>query len=591
MTTENFQVDLRGIVEILSHHLYSSPRVFVRELIQNARDALVARERLGQSAASGQQAPIELIVDEPRRALLVRDAGIGLTEQEARQLLSTIGASSKRGEFAQARRDYLGQFGIGLLSCFLVADQIEVRSRSARESNAPTMHWIGSGDGTFTVTEAADPLEAPGTEVWVRARPEDAGWVSFERVELLASKFAGLLPVPITVHRGADGSPGRIVSRQTPPWQLAGPDALEWCLRTFGMSPLAAFPIDVPVAGVRGLAFVSSNSISSKHRGGDRVFSNGMFVADDNTQLVPEWATFVKVALEAGSLTLTASRESLQETELVRDVQAEVGRQLRTGIERLAAEGGDRFKQFLDVHSTNLLAMAAADDAMLQFVARHYLWETSSGLVPFAQMPSKISYASTVGEFSANASLVSAQGGMLVNGGYTHSIAVLEAFGRAQTRVRVSLFSRTEQLDALPQPKPERQAFVEQLRAVATPVLDELGVGLDLRDFAPASVLSLHVPPPPAGFDFAEEAADDDPWAALTGGTKQADPVDRRPKLVLNVRADAVRAVVAARTLQLQQQAVRALYLLSLLQAGQRLNADEQRTLADALGELLVAAT
>jgi molecular chaperone HtpG len=591
VTTENFQVDLRGIVEILSHHLYSSPRVFVRELIQNARDALVARERLGQPTASGFQAPIELIVDEPRRALLVRDAGVGLTEQEARQLLSTIGASSKRGEFAQARRDYLGQFGIGLLSCFLVADQIEVRSRSAREPNAPTMHWIGSGDGTFTVTEAAGPLAAPGTEVWVRARPEDADWVSYDRVELLASKFAELLPVPITVRRGADTGPGRVVSRHTPPWQLAEPDALEWCSRTFGISPLAAFPIDVPVAGVHGLAFVSSNSISTKHRGGDRVFSNGMFVADDNTQLVPEWATFVKVALEAGSLPLTASRESLQETELVRDVQAEVGRQLRTGIERLAAEGGDRFKQFLDVHSTNLLAMAAADDAMLQFVARHYLWETSSGLVPFAQMPSKISYASTVGEFSANAPLVAAQGGMLVNGGYTHSIVVLEAFSRAQTRVRVSPFSRTEQLDALPQPKPERRSLAEQLRAVATPVLDDLGVGLDLRDFAPASVLSLHVPPAPAGFDFADEAADDDPWAALIGGAKKSGPVDRRPKLVLNVRANAVRAVVAARTPALQQQAVRALYLLSLLQAGQRLNADEQRTLADALGELLVAAT
>jgi molecular chaperone HtpG len=157
--------------------------------------------------------------------------------------------------------------------------------------------------------------------------------------------------------------------------------------------------------------------------------------------------------------------------------------------------------------------------------------------------------------------------------------------------VRVSPFSRTEQLDALPQPKPERRSLAEQLRAVATPVLDDLGVGLDLRDFAPASVLSLHVPPAPAGFDFADEAADDDPWAALIGGAKKSGPVDRRPKLVLNVRANAVRAVVAARTPALQQQAVRALYLLSLLQAGQRLNADEQRTLADALGELLVAAT
>ena len=157
VTSENFQVDLRGIVEILSSHLYSSPRVYVRELIQNARDAIIASGSCPVTPPDG-HAPIELVVDDAARTLTVRDYGVGLTEADARELLSTIGASSKREQILQSRRDYLGQFGIGLLSCFLVADEIVVRSRSARTVVASTMRWIGHGDGTFTVGVDDQPL-------------------------------------------------------------------------------------------------------------------------------------------------------------------------------------------------------------------------------------------------------------------------------------------------------------------------------------------------------------------------------------------------------------------------------------------------
>ena len=125
---EQFRVDLRGLVEVLSHHLYSSERVYLRELVQNARDAVAARVEFGDDIAG-------LIEIEPAWGtdpLIVRDNGIGLTADDMRTLLSMIGSTSKRDDFAMARRDFLGQFGIGLLSGFLVADSIEVLSRSAR---------------------------------------------------------------------------------------------------------------------------------------------------------------------------------------------------------------------------------------------------------------------------------------------------------------------------------------------------------------------------------------------------------------------------------------------------------------------------
>src|ERR1700760_2756555 len=128
-----FQVDLRGLVDLLSQHLYSSPRVYVRELLQNAVDAVTARRRLEQDAPTA----IRLILDPS--GLRIEDPGVGLSEQDAHRFLATIGRSSKRAGLAGARQEFLGQFGIGLLACFTVAETIRVVTRSAAVAHAPTV--------------------------------------------------------------------------------------------------------------------------------------------------------------------------------------------------------------------------------------------------------------------------------------------------------------------------------------------------------------------------------------------------------------------------------------------------------------------
>ena len=115
-----FQVDLRGLVDLLSQHLYSSPRVYIRELLQNAVDATTARRLLDPSVT----AAVRIVIDDD--GLSITDSGVGLTEADAHQFLATIGNSSKRDDLAGARREFLGQFGIGLLACFTVANQIRV---------------------------------------------------------------------------------------------------------------------------------------------------------------------------------------------------------------------------------------------------------------------------------------------------------------------------------------------------------------------------------------------------------------------------------------------------------------------------------
>lgn len=206
---EKFQVDLHGIVAILSQHLYSSPRVFVRELLQNALDAITARRQLEPGWPGG----VTITVGDDA-SVSFEDDGIGLTADEVRELLATIGRSSKRDELDLQREGFLGQFGIGLLSCFLVSDTIEVRTRSASTPDAPTMLWVARGDGTYDLTET-EPLPHPGTRVTLRPRHGE-GWLSAASVRELATHYGAILPIPITL-RSPDAEPTTIAPHPASP--------------------------------------------------------------------------------------------------------------------------------------------------------------------------------------------------------------------------------------------------------------------------------------------------------------------------------------------------------------------------------------
>src|SRR5580704_7747295 len=189
-----FQVDLRGLVDLLSHHLYSSPRVYVRELLQNAVDAITARQQADPAA------PTQIRITAGQAGLSISDSGIGLTEADAHRFLATIGNSSKRDDLAGARREFLGQFGIGLLACFTVADQIRVVTRSATDPLARVVEWLATSDGRYTIrTLTTGERAEPGTTVQLTPRPGAERWFAPERIVQLARDFGALLPYDVVV--------------------------------------------------------------------------------------------------------------------------------------------------------------------------------------------------------------------------------------------------------------------------------------------------------------------------------------------------------------------------------------------------------
>ena len=374
-----FQVDLRGMVDLLSRNLYSGPRVYVRELLQNAVDAIAARRALEPGCP--QRVVIGLGRADGAATLTCTDTGIGLTAGEVDELLSTIGASSKRDELGLARGDYLGQFGIGLLSCFMVSPEIVVTSRSARGTGAggpaaadgpggPGVRWRGRTDGTYVVEPVVGPADdvprGPGTTIALRALPSES-WLAPETVRALVEEFGHLLPVDIEV-RSDDGAVTRH-GRGRGPWEMTRGQAVRWCAEELGSEPFDLLDLDVPAAGLHGTIAVmgqAAPTTAARHT----VSVKRMLVTRAAEGLAPDWAYFVRVVADAEHLRLTASRESLVDDDLLASVREAIGKQVRGWIDRLGRAAPTRLNAFVAAHAVGLCSVAvealkAGNDVLL----------------------------------------------------------------------------------------------------------------------------------------------------------------------------------------------------------------------------------
>ncbi|GAA1755936.1 HSP90 family protein [Luedemannella helvata] len=564
----NFQVDLRGVVDLLSHHLYGSPRVYVRELLQNAVDAITARRATDAGApALVRIEPAELTGD---GTLRVHDTGIGLTEAQVHDLLATIGRSGKRDELGFARHEFLGQFGIGLLSCFLVADEIRVRTRYGDE---PTVLWTGYADGRYEVALAgpADERAEPGTSVTLVPRRDGGQWLMEATVTDLARLYGSLLPV--TVRVGSE-----VVTAGPPPWLATAADApgdrrerlMEYAQATLGFTPFDVIDLAVPAAGLTGAAFVLPMPVNPAAKAGHRVYLKRMLLGEGAEGLLPEWAFFARCVVDATELRPTASREALYEDGLLDEVREALGDQLRGWLMRLASHDRERLAAFLDVHHLGVKALALHDDEMLRLVDQWWPMETNMGrmtLAEFRERHGTVRYCATIDEFRQLAAVAAAQDLAVVNGGYTYDSEIIERLPSLDREILVDrldpsdLTTRFETLD------PAAELALRPFVATAQRVLDRLGCEPVVRSFEPAALPALYLVDRSAAFQQQlRETRDrvDDVWAGVLAAFEQAE-ADARPQLVLNHRNPLVRRLIALSGSGLTELSIEAIYGQALL--------------------------
>ncbi|MFY4718421.1 HSP90 family protein [Streptomyces sp. LaBMicrA B280] len=585
-----FQVDLRGLVDLLSHHLYSSPKVYLRELLQNAVDAVTARRALAPDA------PALVRLHTADGGLRVEDSGIGLTESDVHELLATIGRSSKRADGLQeARSGFLGQFGIGLLACFVVAERIRVVSRSARTPDAPPVEWTARDDGSYTVRTLPDTARPePGTTVQLTPRPGAAEWLAPERVRALARDFGALLPYDVRVGEER-------ITELPAPWDRPYPSPgarrvalARHCQGLFGFTPLDSIDLDVPLAGIRGVAYVLPSAVSPAQRATHRVHLKGMLLTERAEQLLPDWAFFVRCVLDTDSLRPTASRESLYEDETLAAVREALGERIRDWLTGLAAGDPERLAAFLAVHHLGVKSLARHDHEMLRTMLPWLPFETTDGqvsLAEFARRHPVVHFTRSVEEYRQVAAIASAQGVGVVNGGYTYDSELIEALPSVRSGTVVAELDAdtvTAHLDGV---DPGVELLLTGFLAAARAKLDPLGCDVVLRAFHPLSVPALHLDDRAARHEQARADAEeqaDDLWAGILGSLRGGAP---RARLVLNHLNPLVRRLSSLDDAELIGTAVESLYGQALLTAQRPLRPADSALLNRAFIDLLEWAT
>jgi molecular chaperone HtpG len=554
-----FQVDLRGVVDLLSHHLYSSPRVYVRELLQNAVDAITARR------AADPDAPGSIALALDGDTLTVTDTGIGLSERQVHQFLATIGRSSKRDDLGFARHEFLGRFGIGLLSAFLVADEVRVTTRSA--AGGPAVEWVGLADGTYR-TGAAERAEA-GTTVTLSARPDARQWVAAPTLAELVALYGSMLPFEVTVDGArvtGSGLPWRHDGR-TPRQRRA--DLVGYAQDVLGFTPFDVVDLAVAEAGLTGVAYVLPFAANPADRAGHRVYLKRMLLTESAEGLLPEWAFFVRCVIDADELRPTASREALYEDGLLDATRDALGDQLRGWLVGLARTAPDRLHKFLAVHHLGVKARALHDDEMLRLVDQWWPMETNVGRMTTGEFRARygaVRYTATTEDFQQLAAVAAAQDVAVVNGGYTYDSELVERLrdlddGTVVERLDpTDLATRFESVDA------PTELALRPCLAAAQRALDGMGCEVVLREFEPASLPVLYLVDRAAAFQAelrATRERADELWAGVLSAFEK--PADDRPQLVLNHRNPLVRRICALADPDQIGLAVEALYGQALL--------------------------
>jgi len=575
--SHTFRVDLRGIIDLLSHHLYSSPRVYVRELLQNAVDAITARRETDPSC------PAEVTIT-CGPELRITDTGVGLTEAEVHELLSTLGRTSKRDDLGFAREGFLGQFGVGMLSCFLVATSVTVITRSAR--GGPAVRWEADSSGNYSVS-VVDGDVPVGTTVVLAASRGNEHWLEADTVRPLVGDYGDLLPAVVTVD-------GEVVTRGERPWDDEEADLSAYCEQVFGFTPFEAIPIEVEAAGLTGVAFVLPSGVHPGTRQTHRVYLKRMLVGDNVEGLLPDWAYFVRCVVDASAIRPTASRESLYQDEMLLAVREELGEQIRDWLIRLDAIEPRRAGELLAAHHLGIKSLARSDDEMLRLVERWLPFETTDGAIPLRQFRRKhgaILYIPDVDEFHQLAPVAAAQGLGLVNAGYAYDMELLNRLSALDGPAIARRVAPSELLAALADPEPDIETALRLRLSEGAAALDRHDCDAVIRDFDPVSLPALLISNAEQQRKLdTEQTAEEttDPlWAELLGQLTAGTGSARPEQLVLNCRNPLVQRLARLNDPALVELTLESLYVHAVLQARRAMRPKDTAALNRSFLELL----
>ena len=376
-TIKHTEVDLAGLMRVLGEALYSTPRVAIRELVQNAHDSCI-RRRL--ETGDERQNTVRVTCDAAAQTITVEDTGAGLTDDEIERYLATIG----RGYTRELRDDkgdgdLIGYFGLGFLSTFVIADSTEVRTCSYK---TPDKSWLFSTKDGQRYSIRPGQTRPIGTQVTLRIKDSQRELADAAVLEHVLRRYCALLPMEVTLG-------GRPINVATPPWRLSEDTGslvrskltLEWAsIFEPVYSPLCTIDVDEPELELSGVIWVQDGgSYASSDSRHVSVFVRGMLISDDERELLPAWAGFCGAVFESRQLQPTASRESLQKNAHLTQVKSTIAARLIEGLAKIAQRQPSTWSRVLTRHNEALLGAALSEPQLFDLVADGVTLPTTEG--------------------------------------------------------------------------------------------------------------------------------------------------------------------------------------------------------------------
>lgn len=490
MGNYNFKVDLKGIIRLLSDNLYSSEKVFLRELLQNSADAIDARKKEEPAFKDGR-----INVYYRKKAdgaqIIFEDNGIGLNKEEIHSFLSVIGQSSKRN--AEMRNSFIGQFGIGLLSCFLVSDEIKVLTRAVSEEKG--YRWIGKSDGSYAITTIKKEIPV-GTQVHLELTGRKYEVFTEQKIIDDLAEYGYMLLTPVCF-KGEEQE--KILNQNYIPWRQSFSVSDE--ILSFGEQLLGESFLDVislSGEGMKGYAFISARQTSGNAAVRHKIYLKNMFVTEDGQNVVPRWAFFVRCVLNAENLTPTASRESFIKDQKLLHMRNQIEKCIFDYFVTLSQYDVRKLKQITSIHNVAIKSLVVENDQIFKLFFPFLTFSTSQGIMTGFQIVNAsrkvpVNYTLEVDEFRRICPLLEGTKSLLVNGGYIYDASILQRLPKYYKNVRVKAFDENSYENLLEEPPGELLDQMAYFIECAQEAMHPFQCKVSLKTFSPNPLQALYV--------------------------------------------------------------------------------------------------
>ena len=373
--TLSFQTEVKQLLQLMIHSLYSNKEIFLRELISNAADATdkLRFEALNNAALLENDGDLQISVtcDTAAKTITITDNGIGMSREEVIENLGTIAKSGTKAFFEQlsgdAKKDanLIGQFGVGFYSAFIVADDVAVETRRAGSPASEAVRWVSKGDGEFSIENIEQAQR--GTTITLHIKEADADLLSDWTLRRIVTTYSDHISVPILMKKAPEyDDEGNIthsdeleaVNQAQALWARNKNDISDEQYQEFYKHISHDFNDALAWTHFRvegkheytGLMYVPKNApfdmYDREPKGGVKLYVKRVFIMDDVQKLMPMYLRFIKGIIDTNDLPLNVSREILQQSRDLDQIRAGAVKKILTMLEDIAKNRAEDYTQF-----------------------------------------------------------------------------------------------------------------------------------------------------------------------------------------------------------------------------------------------------